>query len=383
MTQTGKQSTSEVKQSAKIAKEIITSGDGKKSFMRMLKATIVNEASDLHVKTGSPPKIRVKGSLKATKLPIVTSGILFQIAQDLLDKERYEEFRHHGQIDFAYQYDEDRRFRVNMFMACGKPALVCRLITSNIMTFEQLNLPEILGDISLSANGLILFAGVTGSGKSTSIAAMIQYVIDRKPVHIVTIEDPIEYMFKDNIATVNQREVGIDCLTFNEALKSLVREDPDIAFIGEMRDKDTFEAAIRAAETGHLVFGTIHASSAWQTFGRIYDLFEEHEREQISKLLAYNMRAIIYQRLLPTLHKDIARVPVHEILLGTPIVEKFILQGREGELLEIMRKSEKEGMVDYNTSLAKLVESEIVDMQVALEATPKPDELRMRLKGIG
>ncbi len=383
MTQTGKQSTSEVKQSAKIAKEIITSGDGKKSFMRMLKATIVNEASDLHVKTGSPPKIRVKGSLKATKLPIVTSGILFQIAQDLLDNERYEEFKHHGQIDFAYQYDEDRRFRVNMFMACGKPALVCRLITSNIMTFEQLNLPEILGDISLSANGLILFAGVTGSGKSTSIAAMIQYVIDRKPVHIVTIEDPIEYMFKDNIATVNQREVGIDCLTFNEALKSLVREDPDIAFIGEMRDKDTFEAAIRAAETGHLVFGTIHASSAWQTFGRIYDLFEEHEREQISKLLAYNMRAIIYQRLLPTLHKDIPRVPVHEILLGTPIVEKFILQGREGELLEIMRKSEKEGMVDYNTSLAKLVESEIVDMQVALEATPKPDELRMRLKGIG
>ena len=212
---------------------------------------------------------------------------------------------------------------------------------------------------------------------------MIQYVIDRKPVHIVTIEDPIEYMFKDNIATVNQREVGIDCLTFNEALKSLVREDPDIAFIGEMRDKETFEAAIRAAETGHLVFGTIHASSAWQTFGRIYDLFEEHEREQISKLLAYNMRAIIYQKLLPTLDKNIQRVPVHEILLGTPIVEKFILQGREGELLEIMRKSEKEGMVDYNTSLARLVEKEIVDMQVALEATPKPDELRMRLKGIG
>ena len=373
----------ETKQPAGIAREVLASGDGKKSFMRMLKATIVNEASDLHVKTGSPPKIRVKGSLRATKLPIVTSGILFQIAKDLLDNERYEEFKHHGQIDFAYQFDEDRRFRVNMFMACGKPALVCRLITSNIMTFEQLNLPEILGEISLSANGLILFAGVTGSGKSTSIAAMLQYVIDRKPVHIVTIEDPIEYMFKDNMATVNQREVGIDCLTFNEALKSLVREDPDIAFIGEMRDKETFEAAIRAAETGHLVFGTIHASSAWQTFGRIYDLFEEHEREQISKLLAYNMKAIIYQRLLPTLHKNIPRVPVHEILLGTPIVEKFILQGREGELLEVMRKSEKEGMVDYNSSLAKLVENEIVDMQVAIEATPKPDELRMRLKGIG
>ena len=233
---------------------------------------------------------------------IVTLNDGHQIAIDILDEGQYAHFKKHGQFDLAYNYDEDRRFRVNIFMTRGKVSLACRLITSNIKTFEQLHIPEILGPVAMSANGLILFAGVTGSGKSTSIAAMLQYVNARKRCHIVTIEDPIEYIFKDDKASINQREVGIDCLDFNEALRALVREDPDVVLVGEMRDKETFEAAIRAAETGHLVFGTIHASSAWQTFGRIYDLFDQDEVEQIRKLLAYNLRAIVYQKLLPTLH---------------------------------------------------------------------------------
>jgi twitching motility protein PilT len=357
-------------------------GDGLKLFRKFLDATIRHEASDLIVKVDLPPRIRVRGSLKSLQTDICTIDNMFQIAKDVLDERQYIHFRKHGQFDFAYDYDDDNRFRVNIFMARGKPSLACRLITSNIKTFESLYLPQILGEVAMTASGLILFAGVTGSGKSTSIAAMLQYVNERKRVHIVTIEDPIEYIFKDVKATINQREVGIDCLNFNEALRALVRENPDVVLVGEMRDYETFEAAIRAAETGHLVFGTIHASSAWQTFGRIYDLFPENERDQIRKLLAYNLRAIVYQKLLPTLHENIVRIPAMEILLNTPIVQKYILEAREGELLEIIRKSAEEGMIDFTSSLVKLVEEEYIHHRVALEATPKPEELKMRLKGI-
>ncbi len=357
-------------------------GAGEKVFRKLLKACINYEASDLHVKSDSHPRIRVRGELRTLNTDPVTLNEGHQIAMDIMDEGQYTHFKRHGQFDLAYNYDEDRRFRVNIFMSRGKVAMACRLITSNIMTFEQLNIPEILGPVAMSANGLILFAGVTGSGKSTSIAAMLQYVNERKRCHIVTIEDPIEYIFKDDKASINQREVGIDCLDFNEALRALVREDPDVVLVGEMRDKETFEAAIRAAETGHVVFGTIHASSAWQTFGRIYDLFDQDEVEQIRKLLAYNLRAIIYQKLLKTLHDDIPRIPALEILLGTPPVQKYILEAREGELLDVIRKSHEEGMLDFTSALVKLVEEEMIHHRVALEATPKPEELKMRLKGI-
>ncbi len=358
------------------------SGKGKALFIRCLEATIRFEASDLHLKADLPPRIRVRGSLKSLQTDICTPELMFQIAKEVLDDDQYGHFRHHGSIDFAYDFDDDHRFRVNLFMARGKPSLACRRITSDIKTFESLHLPEILGEVAMSAQGLILFAGITGSGKSTSIASMLQYINERKRVHIVTIEDPIEYIFKDDKATINQREVGIDCLNFNEALRTLVREDPDVVLVGEMRDYETFEAAIRAAETGHLVFGTIHASSAWQTFGRIYDLFPESEREQIRKLLAYNLRAIAYQRLLPTLREDIHRIPAVEILLNTPIVRKYILEAREGELLDVLKRGHEEGMCDFTSALVRLVEAEMVHHRVALESTPKPEELKMQLKGI-
>jgi twitching motility protein PilT len=357
-------------------------GEGKKTLTKYLEATIRFGASDLIIKVDLPPRVRVRGTLKNLQTDICTTDLMFQIAKDVMDERQYDHFRKHGSMDFAYDYDENNRFRVNLFMARGKPSMAARLITSNIKRFEDLYLPPILGDIAMSAQGLILFSGVTGSGKSTSIASMLQYVNERKRVHIVTIEDPIEYIFKDDKATINQREVGIDCVNFNEALRALVRENPDVVLVGEMRDYETFEAAIRAAETGHLVFGTIHASSAWQTFGRIYDLFPEGERDQIRKLLAYNLRSIVYQKLLPTLHENIPRIPAIEILINTPGVQKYILEGREGELLEIIRTSHEEGMVDFTSSLVQLVEKEYIHHKIALEATPKPEELKMRLKGI-
>lgn len=236
----------------------------------------------------------------------------------------------------------------------------------------------------MQPQGIVILAGVTGSGKSTTIASMLDYINERKPVHIVTLEDPIEYIFKDKKATIHQREMGIDCLNFETGLRALVRENPDVVLIGEMRDSETFEAALHAAETGHLVFGTIHASSASQTFGRIYDLFPPDEREQVRKILAYQMRAIVYQKLLPTLKPDVARVPALEILINTAAVTKFIAEGRENELNEIIKNQESRqmGMIDFNGSLVKLVESEFIHMRVAMESTPNADELKMRLKGI-
>ena len=264
-----------------------TDGEGMKLWLSWLAATIRFEGSDLIVKTGIRPRIRHRGVLKDLETAVCNADEMFQVAKDILDPNQLDYLARNGSIDFAYDYGDRaaaatdtivRRFRVNLFMARGTPSLAARLITSQIKKFEELYLPSILGDVSMAAQGLILFSGVTGSGKSTSIASMIQYVNERKKVHIITIEDPIEYIFNDAKATINQREIGIDATNFNDALRALVRENPDVVLVGEMRDYETFEAAIRAAETGHLVFGTIHASSAWQTFGRIYDLFPENER---------------------------------------------------------------------------------------------------------
>ncbi|NOG54320.1 MAG: PilT/PilU family type 4a pilus ATPase [Planctomycetes bacterium] len=357
-------------------------GEGEVLLRKFLEATIHYGASDLIVKVDAPPKVRLRGTLKPLKVDMVTRDDMFQIARDVLDEEQHDGFRHRGAADFAYDFDEDNRFRVNLFMARGKPAIAARLITSNIKRFADLYLPDTLSNLAMSAQGLVLLSGVTGSGKSTTIASMLQYINERKAVHIVTIEDPIEYIFKDAKAFINQREVGIDCVDFNDALRSLVRENPDVVLIGEMRDKETFEAAIRAAETGHLVFGTIHASSAWQSFGRIYDLFTTDEREQIRKLLAYNLRGIIYQKLLPTLHEHIPRIPAIEVLLNTAVCRKFVLEAREGELLDIIKANRDAGMIDFTSSLVELVEQEYIHLKVAMEATPNPEELAMRLKGI-
>ena len=297
-------------------------------FGKFLKVCIKFEASDLILKTGYVPKIRVRGALKPLDTEPVTAEEFMQIAQHILTKEQFDDLHHYGHVDFAYDYDEGNRFRVNLFQARGKLAIAARLITSNILPFEGLYLPPIMSEIAMQPQGIVLLSGVTGSGKSTTIASMLDYVNQRRPVHIVTIEDPIEYIFEDKKATINQREIGIDVIDFNIALKALVRENPDVVLIGEMRDKVTFEAALNAAETGHLVYGTIHASSATQTFSRIYGLFESSEIGQIRHMLGYQMRAFVYQKLLPTLHEKIHRIPGVEILINNTVVQKYILEGR-------------------------------------------------------
>ncbi|MFG0326623.1 MAG: type IV pilus twitching motility protein PilT [Phycisphaerales bacterium JB037] len=352
---------------------------------KFLQACIKVSASDLIMKAGQPPKLRVRGALKPLDTPPITAEEFLEIAKATLTDEQFEDLHKFGSVDFAYDYDEKNRFRVNLFQARGKLAIAARLITSNILPFDGLYLPPIMADIAMQPQGIVLLCGVTGSGKSTTIASMLDYVNQRKPVHIVTIEDPIEYIFEDKVATINQREIGIDCLDFKIALRALVRENPDIVLVGEMRDSETFEAALMAAETGHLVYGTIHASSTTQTFSRIYGLFPAEEVEQVRKILGYQMRAFVYQKLLPTLHENIHRIPAIEILINNTVVQKHILEGREGELREYLKTVEarQSGMTDFNDSLVKLVEEEYIHMRVALEASPNVDELQMKLKKLG
>lgn len=352
---------------------------------KFLQATIKFEASDLIMKTGQPPKIRLRGALKPLDTKPVDEEEFWQIARAIMSPEQLEDLHKYGSADFAYDFDDNTRYRVNLFMARGRLSIAARRITSNILPFEGLHLPPIMSDIAMQPQGIVLLCGVTGSGKSTTIASMLQYVNERKPVHIVTIEDPIEYIFNDSKATINQREIGIDCLDFKIALRALVRENPDIVLIGEMRDNETFEAALMAAETGHLVYGTIHASSTTQTFSRIYGLFEQDEVDGIRKILAYQMRAFVYQKLLPTLHEDIHRIPAIEILINNTVVQKFILEGREGEIREYLNSIEaiQSGMKDFNLSLVELVEKEYIHMRTAIDSSPNVDELMMRLKKLG
>ncbi|MDX2118321.1 MAG: PilT/PilU family type 4a pilus ATPase [Planctomycetota bacterium] len=354
-------------------------------FGKFLQAAIKLGASDLIMKSEQSPKLRLRGALKPLDTEPVTGEEFFQIARAILDDEQMEDLHKFGSVDFAYDYDKNARFRVNLFQARGKLSMAARLITSNIRKFEDLYLPPSMAELALQPQGIVLLCGVTGSGKSTTIAAMLDYVNERKPVHIVTIEDPIEYIFEDKKATINQREIGIDCLDFKVALRALVRENPDIVLVGEMRDQETFEAALHAAETGHLVYGTIHASSTTQCFSRIYGLFEQEEVEQVRKILAYQMRGFVYQKLLPTLHPDIPRIPGLEILLNNGVVRKYILEAREGELSTYLKSTEarQSGMKDFNQSLVELVEQEYIHMRVAMENTPNADELMMRLKKLG
>lgn len=362
-------------------------GGGRKgpSLNKYFKACIKMQVSDLHLKADRPPFVRIKGDLRPmTGGPLtgeqIRSGIF-----ELLSKEQQDQYDHHGAIDFAYDVgppgDADR-FRVNAFQQRGKMSVAARRVNRNIKKFEELYLPPTLSKISEFNQGMVLLAGITGSGKSTTIASMIDYVNERYPVHIVTIEDPIEYLFRDKKAVINQREIGIDCDNFHAALKYLMREDPDIVLVGEMRDIETFSAAVHAAETGHLVFGTIHASSAAQTISRILDLFPENERRAVRQALEFNLRSVICQKLIPSVKEEVPLVPAIEIMIANPAIRKLIREERDNEIINVIRACYDDGMIDFTEHLRQLVDQGFIDHETAYQAAPNPDELKMALKGI-
>lgn len=358
---------------------------------KLFRALVKLEGSDLHLKVGMPPHVRVAGSLRPLNRPPIDDAEMTRMLFEMIDcdprlkQRRREIFDRDGGVDFAHKLDVDGvvwRFRVNILQQMGSMGLVARRVNNKIPDFAGLHLPPILEELCKFDQGMILLAGVTGSGKTTTIASMLDWINRNERDHILTLEDPIEYVFSDKKSIINQREIGQDVRDFMIGMKHAVREDPDVMLVGEMRDRETFETAIQAAETGHLVFGTIHASTGPSTIGRILDLFPEGMHPAIRSALVFNMRAIIAQKLLPSIKEGVPRVPTVEIMIFNPTVRKLIQEGKDDKLPDAIRISAAEGMQDFTMSLKQLVESKMIDRATAFEVAPNPEALKMALKGI-
>ena len=352
---------------------------------KYFRALVKLEGSDLHMKVGQPPIIRVHGSLKTLNRDPVDSEEMTRLLAPMLTERSYKIFQEEGGCDFAYTINVDGtswRFRVNMLQQLGKMGLVARRVNNFIPDFEGLHLPPVMESLCHYEQGMILLAGVTGSGKITTIASMLNYINRNYLKYILTLEDPIEFVFKDEKCLINQREVGIDVVDFSVGMKHAVREDPDIILVGELRDEETFLTAINAAETGHLVFGTIHASTSPSTIGRILDLFPEDMHGAIRSAIAMNMKAIVAQKLLKSIKPDVGRVPTCEVMTFNPMIRKLVLEEGDHKLADAIRIGEEEGMQDFTKSLKDLVDTELIDRPTAFQVAPNKEELKMRLKGI-
>ena len=352
---------------------------------KYFRALVKLEGSDLHMKVGQPPIIRVHGTLRPLNRDPIESEEMTRLLAPMLTERSYKIFQEEGGCDFAYTIDVDGtswRFRVNMLQQLGRMGLVARRVNNFIPNFEGLHLPPVMEQLCHFEQGMILLAGVTGSGKSTTIASMLNFINRHYLKHILTLEDPIEFVLKDEKCLINQREVGIDVVDFSVGMKHAVREDPDIILVGELRDEETFLTAINAAETGHLVFGTIHASTSPSTIGRILDLFPEDMHSAIRSAIAMNMKAIVAQKLLKSIKPGVGRVPTCEVMTFNPMIKKLVLEEDDHKLADAIRIGEEEGMQDFTKSLKDLVDQELIDRPTAFQVAPNKEELKMRLKGI-
>lgn len=352
---------------------------------KIFRLGIKHGASDIHLQVDRPPIFRVKGTLRALEMDPISEEEMIKLTFPMMDQRNLDIFHNDGGADFAktiLQDGESWRFRVNLLTQLSKVGMVARKIERSIPNFEGLNLPPVMEELCKFDQGMVLLAGVTGSGKSTTIASMLNWVNANYRKHILTIEDPIEFIFTSDKCLINQREIGQDVIDFHVAMKHAVREDPDIMLVGEMRDRETFETAIHAAETGHLVFGTIHASGAPSTIGRILDLFPMDMHKAIRGSMGFNMRAIVAQKLLPTLVDVPPRVPIVEIMRFNPTVRKLVLEEEDEKLAAAIRIGKDDGMQLFNDSLYYFINKELVSRAAAFEISPNVEELKMQLKGI-
>ena len=356
--------------------------DHEPELHKYFRAAIKTRASDLHLKVGQPPKLRLFGQLKDTTGETLTKERIEQLVFEILTPDQKEFFLKFGNLDFAHEIGQEDRFRINIFRQRGLISLAARRVNAEVPPFEQLHLPKILEKIADESQGLVLVVGPTGCGKTTTIASIIDYINRTRTCHIVTIEDPIEYLFKDKKSIISQREIGIDVQNFEEALRYLMRQDPDVVFVGEMRDAKTVTAGMRAAETGHLVFGTMHSANASQAIQRLLDLFPPGERNLIRQTLSLTIKTIISQVLLPSIKQGVDRIPAVEILLANPAVRKLISEEREADLPNVIRGAKEEGMQDLTDNLYELIKDGMVDPKDAYHYAPNKEELKMALKGI-
>lgn len=352
---------------------------------KLFRALVKLEGSDLHLKTGHPPCVRVNGTLRVLSRGPIEDEEMRRLCTPLLNERTQKIFDRDGGADFAHGIlidGEQWRFRVNLLQQMGNMGLVARRVSNLIPDFAGLHLPPSIVDLCKFDQGMILLAGVTGSGKTTTIASMLDWINHNYRKHILTLEDPIEFLYKEDKCLINQREIGLDVIDFEIAMKHAVREDPDIILVGEMRDRETFATAMQAAETGHLVFGTIHASTAPSTIGRILDLFPQDMHSALRSTLAFNMKAIVAQKLLPSIKEGVGRIPTVEIMRFSPTVRKLIMDEEDQKLPDAIRMASKEGMQDFTASLKDLVNRNMIDQEVAMEVAPNRDALKMALKGI-
>ena len=347
-----------------------------------LRTMISNEGSDLHLKSGSQVRVRIHGVLKVLGKDELSAEMLERLAQEITTKEQYEKLQQERNLDFSYVLGEDNRFRVNFFYQMDGLSAVFRIIPVKILTLDELNLPEVLKTFTDIQRGLVLVTGVTGSGKSTTLAAMIDKINREQKKHIITVEDPIEFVHKDRGCLINQRGIGQDALSFSDALRAALREDPDIILVGEMRDLETIDIALHAANTGHLVFSTLHTLDAKETIDRIVGMFGNEEQNRIRMSLASVLEGVISQRLIPT--KAGGRVAGIEILKKTARIEQLIAENRDAEIPDaLFDGKEIYGTQTFDQALLDILRRGEITEKTALEYATNPADMKLKMQGVG
>jgi twitching motility protein PilT len=352
----------------------------KVNLHQLLKAMIEKGASDMHITTGSPPLLRIDGAIVPLKLAPLAPVDTKQLCYSILTEDQKLQFEKSNELDLSFGVKALSRFRANVFMQRGAVAGAFRTIPFKVLTFEELGLPQVISELTAKPSGLILVTGPTGSGKSTTLASIIDKVNSEQRLHIITIEDPIEYLHPHKLSVVNQREVGSDTSSFKTALKYVLRQDPDVCLVGEMRDLDTIEAALTIAETGHLVFATLHTNSAISSINRIIDVFPPHQQQQIRAKLSFVLQGVITQQLIPKMGVP-GRAMAMEVLIPNAAIKNLIREDKNHQIYSQMQVGQdKYGMQTLNQSLYSLVVRRIVSPEEAFGRSQEPEELRMMIE---